>query len=70
MITGYRVFLSTQSAMWITALDEFPPFWKRLLIALSKVGLITHLTAEAQGKGSRQQGAGEGDLRDLVSGAK
>lgn len=40
--------------MWVTALGEFPPPWagerKRLLIALSKVGLITHLTAEAEGK--------------------
>lgn len=36
----HRVFL------WITAVDEFPSRGKRLLIALSKVGLITHLTAE------------------------
>lgn len=46
--------LTAQSAMWVTALGEFPPPWagerKRLLIALSKVGLITHLTAEAEGK--------------------
>lgn len=50
----------------ITASGELPAPEKeaRLLIALSKVGLITHLTAET-GAGRMQRGQGYG--KDLLS---